>query len=563
MMVTAHERDTKDGRLFQGKEKSQAQRFNKQFSELVTQYTEELCSLGYAEKDARLSTHSIRKGVGTMLTNSPAGPAIIAVCIRMGWKLGAVLSVYLRLEKGGDQLCGRVAAMLPIESTDFGVLPPHFPDPQDEDVLAAAKATFGPLWEDQPHLHANFVLGLASIVYHRKWLVNSFGGSAGSSIQACAALADVDRLTRLADLVTTEPTMVMPGPSGVPPHTNILVMLSSVRDQLCALHESFKNLPRQIAETVTEHHEANAATSGIVTTASMRTALQEALALQQEAYSTQLRAAVALLPGGHITGAQPTTLPSSTPAQAGPGLKWGSYPNSMVQRHCKRSVLFDCPGNFSMLDPTTTLYFAFRLWLLGNPCFPGIDPASRVRPYRKLSKASFGPTQSHFKQTGVNLKGVYPDEWKRISRCKGLLTKLRNVMSLFEAAMLDADESDRIDLDEIVDGGDVDKAFNLGLERLKTRISHTWDDNAQGRPGQRGWMTIEQYLKPSDIAEHGNEADCKNLAGRLAAESGFEKTGQWLKKHSLSVDQYEALESGTPPKKKKKRGAQGEGEADI
>ena len=76
-------------------------------------------------------------------------------------------------------------------------------------------------------------------------------------------------------------------------------------------------------------------------------------------------------------------------------------------------------------------------------------------------------------------------------------------------------------------------------------------------------MTIEQYLKPSDIAEHGNEADCKNLAGRLAAESGFEKTGQWLKKHSLSVDQYEALESGTPPKKKKKRGAQGEGEADL
>ena len=569
MMVTAHERENDNGRLFQGKDKSQAQRFNKQFSDLVTLHMEELCNLGYAEKDARLSTHSFRKGVGTMLTNSPAGPAIIAVCIRMGWKLGAVLSVYLRLEKGGDQLCGRVAAMLPIESTDFGILPPHFPDPSHEDVLAAAKDTFGPLWEDQPHLRANFVVGLASMVHHRVWLVGSFGGSAGSSIQACAALSDASRLARLAALVTTEPTTVMPAPSGVPPHTNILVMLGGVREQLARMQESFDTLPEKIAGAVTQHHEANAAANGVVTTASMTAAVQGALALQQEAYSVQLRAAIALLPTRHSTGAQQTSMSIDPPAQqAGPAaLKWGSFPSSIMQRHCTQSSLFDCPDNFVMLDPTTTLYFAFRLWVLGNACYPAVDPGFGIRPYRRLTKTSFGPTQSHFKKTGVKLKSVYPAEWTRISKCKAALTKLRNVMSVFEAAVNaangeDVDETDRADLGKIVNVTDLDNAFTLGLERLKTYISHAWDDNAQGRPGQRGWVTIEQYLKPSDIAEHGNEADCKNLAARLAAESGFEKNSQWLKKHSLSLAQYEELENGMPPKKKKKGGQGGAGAAD-
>ena len=74
-------------------------------------------------------------------------------------------------------------------------------------------------------------------------------------------------------------------------------------------------------------------------------------------------------------------------------------------------------------------------------------------------------------------------------------------------------------------------------------------------------MTIEQYLKPSDTAEHGNEADGKNLAARLAAESGFEKNSPWLKKHSLSLAQYEELENGMPPRKKEK-GAQEGAEAD-
>ena len=78
-------------------------------------------------------------------------------------------------------------------------------------------------------------------------------------------------------------------------------------------------------------------------------------------------------------------------------------------------------------------------------------------------------------------------------------------------------------------------------------------------------MTIGQCLKPSDIAEHGNEADswadCKNLAARLAAESGFEKNSPWLKKHSLSLAHYEELGNGMPPGKKKK-GAQEGAEAD-
>ena len=38
----------------------------------------------------------------------------------------------------------------------------------------------------------------------------------------------------------------------------------------------------------------------------------------------------------------------------------------------------------------------------------------------------------------------------------------------------DVDEPDRTDLGKIVNVDDLDKAFTLGLERLKTCTSHAW-----------------------------------------------------------------------------------------
>ena len=85
-----------------------------------------------------MSTHGIRKGSASYTASSPTGPSIVSICLRADWKLGTVLSIYLRLEKGGDQYVGRTVSLLPLDSAEFGVLPPHFANPDSTQVLQIA-----------------------------------------------------------------------------------------------------------------------------------------------------------------------------------------------------------------------------------------------------------------------------------------------------------------------------------------------------------------------------------------------------------------------------------------
>ena len=151
----------------------QADRFNKQLASMVTTHKATIEALfGLLTS---LSTHGIRKGSASMAASSPSGPSIIAICLRADWKLGAVLQVYLRLEKGGDQFVGRTVALLPINSADFGILPPHFVDTTNPIVITSCEEAFGELWKHYPSLRGNLLLGLASVIYHRVFLLGKFG----------------------------------------------------------------------------------------------------------------------------------------------------------------------------------------------------------------------------------------------------------------------------------------------------------------------------------------------------------------------------------------------------
>eukprot|EP00985_Skeletonema_marinoi_P017288 scaffold9389_cov124-Skeletonema_marinoi.AAC.4 len=73
-----------------------------------------------------LGTHSVRKGVGSMVANaSTVGPPIVALCLRAGWKLGGVKEMYLFRQDAGDLNVGRRAACLDIETKEFGISPPY------------------------------------------------------------------------------------------------------------------------------------------------------------------------------------------------------------------------------------------------------------------------------------------------------------------------------------------------------------------------------------------------------------------------------------------------------
>lgn len=75
---------------------------------------------------------------------SHLGPSIVAVCLRCGWKMGDVLSRYLRFADAGDQYTGRIAAGLDSKSSSFAVVGPSYrlPSPRGLILNRILKACF-------------------------------------------------------------------------------------------------------------------------------------------------------------------------------------------------------------------------------------------------------------------------------------------------------------------------------------------------------------------------------------------------------------------------------------
>ncbi|KAH9092902.1 hypothetical protein Ae201684P_008568 [Aphanomyces euteiches] len=79
-------------------------------------------------------------------------------------------------EAAGDQYTGRVAAGLPVNSSDFSIVPPHFPDPDDPILVGALKMSI-PTLHNISHLGGVLRLILASLVYHFDYLTTMLPAS--------------------------------------------------------------------------------------------------------------------------------------------------------------------------------------------------------------------------------------------------------------------------------------------------------------------------------------------------------------------------------------------------
>ena len=71
------------------------------FHRICLDEDEKMSEIGLSSKD--IGTHSLRKGVATALSNSPAGPQAVSVRLRAGWSLGSVQGRYIFAGAGGDQ----------------------------------------------------------------------------------------------------------------------------------------------------------------------------------------------------------------------------------------------------------------------------------------------------------------------------------------------------------------------------------------------------------------------------------------------------------------------------
>ena len=109
--------------LFEGE--SQYNRYRNLFAKMISDNLKELAILGVKEGD--LGTHSLRKGVATMVAaGCTVSPPMTSLCIRAGWVLGGVRDKYFKHQNAGDQCVGRCATGLDQTSKSFAVSPPFF-----------------------------------------------------------------------------------------------------------------------------------------------------------------------------------------------------------------------------------------------------------------------------------------------------------------------------------------------------------------------------------------------------------------------------------------------------
>ena len=122
-----------------------------------------------------IGTHSWRKGSASFAAcGTTAGPSIVSICIRAGWKISNVLKRYLSMENAGDWFLGRVVTGLPLYDKKFSVLPPRFKQDMSEDDRAFVDSTLAIVfpnpekWGD--HMVPIFRHLLATLAWHDEYL---------------------------------------------------------------------------------------------------------------------------------------------------------------------------------------------------------------------------------------------------------------------------------------------------------------------------------------------------------------------------------------------------------
>ena len=104
------------------------------------------------------------------LLGSTAAPPSAAICLRAGWTLGNVQDRYIKYERAGDMYVGRMVSGLPVGSSKFRILPPHFQDPNCADVEEGLNQCFS---KYPAHLKTLLTFVLASVIYHQDFMRSS------------------------------------------------------------------------------------------------------------------------------------------------------------------------------------------------------------------------------------------------------------------------------------------------------------------------------------------------------------------------------------------------------
>lgn len=274
-LLTSPQVGCKSKELFPGTQKTQKARFRTRLNDALQHPRIKTLLERYGLAPEDIGSHSFRKGAGTYCSSGcTGGPSIIAVLLRGGWEIGAVLDRYLRYSEAGDEFVGRVLSGLPLNDASFTSPPPHFKklsDLKQGELQRHVKLLF-PLCEKNPRLYPVAEKLFASVLRALPALLDGESavlpvGSAGRSTLLATAL-----LRNRSIMDTWSPELIVEDMdfkvSGVPTwHTMLAAVLESLRLS--------RNLPSIIKTDILAELDKRDAASGTVSVFVLRQELEQ------------------------------------------------------------------------------------------------------------------------------------------------------------------------------------------------------------------------------------------------------------------------------------------------
>jgi len=239
-----------------------------------------------------------------------------------------VLERYFKYEDAGDQFVGRVIAGLPVNTSKFSVLPPHFVDLESSCVKRGIQTMF-PALSTVPQLSSILYLLLASLVYHFDFLHSTL--PADHAFRFTPLFTEKDLLSSLRNVLVSgyeSPYLVA---TGIPPHVEVYKLLEKNE-------RSISTMPTLIMNGIAQVIEDKGVKAGHITRDILESVLKSALSKICPTSSQE----------SHDTA--PPIRP--THANTIPVFSWGGKFHKL-------------PDNFKF--PSVDVFTAWKLWWCGIP----------------------------------------------------------------------------------------------------------------------------------------------------------------------------------------------------
>ena len=224
-------------------------------------------------RTGHFNPHGTRKGAAVCASSGTTLPASLAAIANRGeWTISMMFEVYLGFAEPGDQYLGRLLAGLLPNSSEFGVIPPHFICGMENKFVAEAMNTcFRGILDDKrkdgngvllrSNTKAMLLRCLACMVHHSDGLLKIIEENPGHVLGSIPILSNKHLRYELKKLITSEPSERIRMATGIPPHVEAMTMIKSLtslvrqeRDERLQHYEEIKSVIADKIEQVAEEN---------------------------------------------------------------------------------------------------------------------------------------------------------------------------------------------------------------------------------------------------------------------------------------------------------------------